>query len=401
MAECDAKALHGFRQREANVRYDAPMHSPQLEQGDRGLGRRSFRSDNNAGLCPEALEAIQRIGRAGHVIGYGDDELTQQAVQAFRDLFGSETTVFFVATGTAANTLAVAALTEPWQQVICHANCHFNFDESTAPERITHCRVVQVREETAKSSLGEVTGKLVPEAIKAAAIGSRGDVHHPQPGVVTISNSTEFGTVYSPEEVGAICAKAHEMGYRVHMDGARFANAVASLGCSPRELANEAGIDALSFGGTKNGLAFGEAVLFFPQGDGSGYEHAVRTFPFHRKGTGHLLSKHRFVSAPFAATLADGAWLRHAAHANDMARALSNGLTSCGIVPAFPVQANAVFVRLPVEVDQRLRDAGHGYYAFEAPRPDDTVLVRLMCSFDTEQHEIDRFVADVSQAMRR
>ncbi len=344
---------------------------------------RSFRSDNNAGLCPEALRAINAAHETGHQVGYGDDQDTQAAVEAFRSIFGPDTAVFFVATGTAANTLAIAALTEPWQQVICHGNSHYNFDESTAPERITHCRISVVR-------TGET--KLKPEDLPAAAIGSRGDVHHPQPGVVSISNATEFGTVYRPDEVRALADRAHAMGFRMHMDGARFANAVAALGCEPRELVRDVGVDALSFGGTKNGLAFGEAVLFFPQGDGGVQENAVRTFPFHRKGTGHLLSKHRFVSAPFAATLTDGAWLRHAGRANAMARRLASGLERIGLAPAFPVEANAVFVRLPERVDAKLREQGHGYYAFEKPRPDGTVLVRLMASFDSAEADVDRFL---------
>jgi len=353
---------------------------------------RSFRSDNNAGLCPEAMAALQRANDGGHQVGYGDDAYTQRAVDAFREVFGPDVAVFFVATGTAANTLAIAALTEPWEQVICHANCHYNFDESTAPERITHCRIARVQTGRTKLTAGD---------IEQAAIGSRGDVHHPQPGVITVSNATEFGTVYSPDELAAICETARGMGYRVHVDGARFANAVASIGGPPRQLAGDTGIDALSFGGTKNGLACGEAVLFFPQRDGSAFERAVRTFPFHRKGTGHLLSKHRFVSAPFAGSLAGDAWLRHAAHANAMARHLADGLREQSIEPAFPVEANAVFLRLPVEVDERLRASGHGYYPFEPPRPDGTVLVRLMCSFDTRPDDVERLIDDLQQAMRR
>ena len=353
---------------------------------------RSFRSDNNAGLCPEALRAVNAAHAGGHQIGYGDDQYTIAAVESFRRIFGPETAVFFVATGTAANTLAIAALTDPWQQVICHANSHYNFDESTAPERITHCRVSVVRTDESK---------LRPEDLVPAAIGARGDVHHPQPGVVSISNATEFGTVYTPGDVRALAETARAMGFRLHMDGARFANAVASLGCEPRELVNEAGVDALSFGGTKNGLAFGEAVLFFPQNDGRAYENAVRTFPFHRKGTGHLLSKHRFVSAPFAATLTDGAWLRHAGRANAMAQRLAIGLERTGLTPAFSVEANAVFVRLPARIDTHLRNDGHGYYAFESPRPDGTVLVRLMASFDSTEADVDRFLDAVAAADAR
>lgn len=338
------------------------------------------------------MAAIEQTNDGGHVIGYSDDSYTDRAVEAFRTIFGEETAVFFVATGTAANTLAIAALTEPWQQVICHASSHYNFDESTAPERITHCRMVGVP---------SASSKLTPMEIEQSAIGTRGDVHHPQPGVVSVANATEFGTVYTPDEISAICDTAHAKGYRVHVDGARFANAAASVECDPRELVNAAGVDALSFGGTKNGLACGEAVLLFPQGDGAEFERAVRTFPLHRKGTGHLLSKHRFVSAPFAALLADHAWLKHARHANAMARRLAKGLAVHGVEPAFPVEANAVFVRLPGKTDERLRAMGHGYYPFEAPRADGTVLVRLMCSFDTRSDEIDALIEDAAALLSR
>jgi threonine aldolase len=343
---------------------------------------RTFRSDNNAGLCPEALQALVDANAGGHRLGYGDDDVTARAVAAFEDLFGRDISVHFVATGTAANVLAIAALTEPWEQVICHVNSHYNDDESTAPERVTHCRTVAVHAEASTLTAADV---------EEAAAHARGDVHQPQPGVVTISNSTEFGEVYAPDPLRALCEAAHAAGYRVHVDGARFANAVAALGCDPKALTVEAGVDALSFGGTKNGLAFGEAIVLFRQGDGAAFERARMALPFHRKGTGHLLSKHRFVSGPFAATLAGGSWLRHAAHANEMARRLAAGLRDLGIEPAYRVEANGVFVDLPEAVDTALRAAGHGYYPF-GPRQ----LARLMCSFDTTAEDVDAFLADAA-----
>ncbi len=352
---------------------------------------RTFRSDNNAGLCPEAMQALIDANDNSHEIGYGDDAYTARAIVAFKRVVGDDITVFLVATGTAANTLAIASLTEPWQQVLCHAHSHYNDDESTAPERLTHCRV---------SAIHSDDSKLTPADIEAAALHSRGDLHQPQPGVVSISNTTEFGTVYTPKETKALCDAAHAAGYRVHIDGARFANAVASLNCDPRDLTVNAGVDALSFGGTKNGLAFGEAVLFFPQNDRSAYHRAVTSFPFHRKGTGHLLSKHRFVSAPFAAALETGAWLKHAKHANTMARMLADGLARLGeggIQPRFPVQANGVFVSLPTDVDAVLQNAGHGYYPFGEPH---WKLIRLMCSFDTSEEDVRRLLSDVESALR-
>lgn len=350
---------------------------------------RTFRSDNNAGICPEALEAL-RAAAGGHAIGYGDDEWTRDAVAEFRRLFGAEVAVSFVATGTAANVLSIAALTEPWQQVVCHAHSHYADDESTAPERLTHCRAVAVRTPATK---------LTPEDVERAAAGSRGDVHQPQPGVVTISNPTEFGTVYTPDETRALCAAARRAGYRVHVDGARFANAVAALGCDPRDLTIRAGVDALSFGGTKNGLALGDAVVLFPQEDSGVFRRAERSLPFHRKSSGHLLSKHRFVAAPFAATLRGGCWLAHARHANAMAASLAAGLREIGLPPAHPVEANGVFVRLPARVDAALRHAGHGYYPF----PDlagGPPLARLMCSFDTHAADVARLLADARAALR-
>jgi threonine aldolase len=220
-------------------------------------------------------------------------------------------------------------------------------------------------------------------------------VHQVQPGVVTLSNASELGAVYAPEAVRALADEAHALGYRLHVDGSRFANAVASAGCAPRDLAGAAGVDALSFGGTKNGLAYGEAVLFFPQPASPGwFDRAVRAFPFHRKSTGHLLSKQRFVTAPFAATLDTGAWLRHAATANRQAQRLDRGLRALGCDLPHRTDANAVFVRLPPAVDTYLQARGHGYYPFG-----DDGLVRLMCSFDTTETVVDALVADVRRAL--
>ncbi len=346
---------------------------------------RRLRSDNNAGMTPEALQAVIDVHR-DHCAAYGDDEHTAAAVAELRRLFGDRTSVGFVATGTAANTLAIAALTQPWQQVVCHVHSHYNDDESTAPERITHCRTVQVRTESSK---------LEPADIERVGGQARRDVHQPQPGVITLSNPTEFGTVYTPRELAALCEAAHRAGYRVHVDGARFANAVAALDCEPRALAVDAGIDALSFGGTKSGLAYGEAVLFFAQGDGRTFEAATAAFPYHRKGTGHLLSKHRFVSAPFAATIRDGSWLRHATHANRMAGRLAEGLAALGYQLLYPAEANAVFVTLEPAVDRALRERGHVYFRFGDPAWN---LFRMMCSFDTQPADIEAFLSDASGA---
>jgi threonine aldolase len=351
---------------------------------------RSFGSDNNAGLCPEALQAMINANAGGHQVAYGDDEFTADAVVAFREVFGEETAVFFTATGSAANILAIASLAAPWSAVICHGHSHYNVDESTAPERITHCRAVPIHPASG--------AKLSVEDVQRAMSGWRGDVHQPQPGVVTLTNASEFGAVYAPGEIRGIAEAAHRAGWRVHIDGARFANAVAALGCNPRDLSSRAGVDALSFGGTKNALAYGEAVLFFPQDDRAAFARAVHDFPYQRKSTGHLLSKHRFVAAPFAATLRDGSWLRHARHANAMAKRLADGLTQLGLTLRFPCEANAVFVNLPAAADERLRAAGHSYYPFGEP---EWGMVRLMCSFDTQPADIESFLRDARAVLGR
>ncbi len=345
---------------------------------------RTFRSDNNAGVCDEALAAMIEAARAGHETAYGDDGATARAEAAFRSIFGDDIAIFFVATGTIANTLAIAALTRPWQRVLCHHWSHWNDDESTAPERLTGCRTTAIES-------GE--GKLTPADIERAAVTGRGDVHQPQPGVLTISNATEFGEFYSPEETRALCETSHTLGYRVHVDGARFANAVAAGGCEARDLAGGAGVDALSFGGTKNGLAIGEAIIFFRQGDGKHFDRAKADLPYHRKSSGALLSKHRFVTAPFAATLESGAWLRHAAHANAMASELAQRLTSLGVALRFPAEANAVFAEFTPSEHAELQRRGHQYYLFGHP---DWHVARLMCSFDTRADEIDALAADIA-----
>jgi len=356
----------------------------------------SFRSDNNAGICPEALEAVREASGAGHATGYGADPFTEEADAAFRRLFGEGIAVFYVATGTAANTLSIAALSEPWQRVLCHVHSHWNDDESTAPELFTGCRTATIR------PAGEDVSKLTPADVETASVSSRGDVHQPQPGVLTLSNPTEFGTVYTAEEMRALCGEAHEKGYRVHVDGARFANAVAHLmeihGASAEDAARsitvDAGVDALSFGGTKNGLALGEAAVFFPrEGDDRNVALAQRRFPFLRKRSGHLLSKHRFVSAPFAATLRDHAWIGHAAHANAMARRIADGLHDAGRKPRFDTQSNGVFVSLPGADHDALWARGHEYYLFGEP---DWSMARLMCSFDTAAQDVDALLTDLA-----
>lgn len=340
-----------------------------------------FVSDNASGLCPEALDAFV-AAHDGRAAPYGGDDETAGAAAALAEVLEAEVEVFLVATGTAANTLGVASLTRPWQRILCEEFAHLATDESTAPERVTGCRVTTV------PAGGR---KLTPADLEArhAALADRG-VHSVAPGVVSISNATELGEVYAPDEVAALADTAHELGYRVHVDGARFANAVASLGCAPRALTTDAGVDVLSFGGTKNGLALGEAVVLLP---GPWQQSAAAAMPMLRKSHGHLLSKHRYLAAPFAAVLADGAWLRHAAHANAMARRLSQGLAALDSPPRFPTQANGVFVDLAPAVAARLQAAGWAFHHLGHPQ---WRLARLMTSFDTEAARVDRLLADAA-----
>jgi threonine aldolase len=369
---------------------------------------RSFRSDNNAGLTEDALAALVEAN-AGHAKGYGDDAWTARAVEAFHGLFGAPVEVHFVATGTAANCLALACLTKPWQRVLCHSHAHLNDDESTAPEFYTSTRVTVIDPAVVHDGAdprfpAPIASKLTPGDVERAARAvSRGDVHQPAPGALTLSNSTEFGEVYSPEELRALVETAHGFDFRVHIDGARFANAVASLMAARgessddraattravRALTVDAGVDALSFGGTKNGLALGEAVVFF--GDQRREE-----FPFLRKRAAHLLSKHRFVAAPFARTLESGSWLASAHHANAMARDLADGLRGMGVCVPYAVDANGVFAQISVETERALTEAGFGFYMFGDPA---WRVARFMCSFDTTREDVESLLAAFSKAI--
>jgi threonine aldolase len=337
-----------------------------------------FLSDNSSGLCPEALAAITGSS-GGRAVAYGADGSTARAVDELRALFGADTEVFFVATGTAANTLALASLTDRRERILCEQFAHLATDESTAPEQLTGCRIVTIPADG---------GKLTPDDLAARDATLGRGVHHPAPGVVTVSNPTEFGEVYTAAELGALVATSHRLGYRFHVDGARFANAVAATGGDPRALSVDAGVDAMTFGGTKNGLAMGEAVLFFT---GPARAEAARRFPSLRKASGHLLSKHRYVTAPFAAVLEDGAWLRHAAHANAMATRLATGLTDAGMPPRFPTDTNGVFVTLPDPVRRALTDRGWAFHTVGDPA---WRTARFMASFDTTPDRVDRLLAD-------
>lgn len=339
-----------------------------------------FASDNNAGVCPEAMAALKRANATGHELSYGDDRWTHEVCDRLRALFQTDCEVFFVFNGTAANSLALSAMCQPYHSVICHEISHIETDECGAPEFFS-----------AGSKLLTVegaNGKLTPDVIEQTAT-KRSDMHFPKPKAVSLTQSTEVGTVYTVEELRAIAAIAKRRGLKVHMDGARFANAVASLGCHPSEITWRAGIDVLCFGGTKNGLPVGEAVIFFKP-------ELAEDFAWRVKQGGQLASKMRYVSAPWLGLLDGDVWLRNARHANAMARRLADGLKALpGVRLMFPVESNAVFAEIEPAAQVRLRDKGWRFYTFIGAGG-----CRFMCAWDTAPDTVDRFVGDVAEAVR-
>jgi threonine aldolase len=336
-----------------------------------------FASDNNAGMCPEALEALVRANGEGHVTGYGDDPWTEKACARLRELFECNAEVFFVFNGTAANALALAQICRPYHAIIAHAFSHIEEDEAGGPALFSGgAKIV-----TADTPLA----KLTPDAVDALAKKGQRGVHHVKARALSITQSTELGTVYSVEEVVVLTDVARRHGLEVHMDGARFANALATLLCSPAELSWRAGVDVLCLGGVKNGLAVGEAVLFFDR-------DLAQEFEWRVKQAGHLNSKMRLVTAPWLALLEGDVWLRNARHANAMATKLSERITNLpGVRLIAPVQSNGVFVELPPPVQARLREKGWRFYTFVG----DTGC-RLMCAWDTTPDTVDRFAADLA-----
>lgn len=337
-----------------------------------------FASDNYAGICPEALDYLLNAN-AGHEKAYGDDMWTAKAADAIREVFEIDCEVFFVFNGTAANSLALASLCQSYHSVICHELAHIETDECGGPEFFSNGSKLLLG--------GGDNGKLTPAAIETV-ITRRGDIHYPKPKVLSVTQATELGTLYTAAELNALTELARRHRLKVHMDGARFANAVASLRVSPKEITWQAGVDVLCFGGTKNGLAIGEAVVFFNK-------DAAEDFAWRCKQAGQLASKMRFISAPWLGLLRDGVWLKRAGDANARARELESLLRAIpGIEVLFPVQANAVFVDLPERAIERLRETGWLFYTFIGANG-----VRLMCSWDTPQEAIQAFALDVREAM--
>jgi len=336
---------------------------------------RSFASDNNATVHPEILEAISAANR-GHTVGYGNDEYTDSAVRRFREHFGADIEVFFVFNGTAANCLSLKALTESYHAVICPESAHIYTDECGAPERFTGCKLIP---------LPARDGKLTVEMVRGAYHGI-GDQHHVQPRVISITQASETGTVYKPSDIRALARFAHEREMFLHVDGARIANAAASLGQTLRQATRDLGVDVLSFGGTKNGAMGAEAVVFFDR-------KLARDFLYRRKQGMQLASKMRFISAQFEALLTNDLWLRNARHANRMARLLEKEIRKIPQVKiVYPVEANGVFVKIPHRAIARLQKR-YFFYVWD----ENESVVRWMCSFDTTEEDVKQFVKFVAE----
>lgn len=331
-----------------------------------------FASDNTAGICAEAWAALQEAN-AGHQPSYGDDEFTREACDAFRDLFETDCDVYFVFTGTAANALCLASICQPFHAVIVHESAHVETDECGATEFFSG---------GSKLLPARGAGAKIDPAALARALGGRRDLHFPKPRALSVSQATEFGTVYRPEELGALRELARNREVAIHMDGARFANAVASLELAPADLTWRAGVDVLCLGGTKLGMAAAETVIFFRRDLG-------REFASRCKQAGQLASKMRFASAQWRALLRGERWLAHARHANALARDLARGLQQIpGIQLLHPVEANGVFVELPPATKQRLHDRGWHFYDFPGAGS------RLMCSWNTTPADIAALLKD-------
>ncbi|ONK16193.1 low specificity L-threonine aldolase [Streptomyces sp. MP131-18] len=340
---------------------------------------RSFASDNYAGVHPEILAALA-LANGGHQPAYGADDYTAHLQDVFRAHFGPRAEAFPVFNGTGANVVALTALTDRWGAVITTTTAHIHVDECGAPERVGGLKLLPVP---------APDGKLTPELVAREAFGWD-DEHRAMPQVVSLTQSTELGTLYTPEEIRAVSDFAHERGMAVHLDGARIANAAAALGLPMSAFTTDAGVDVVSFGGTKNGMMFGEAVLVLRP-------EAVRAMHHVRKLSMQLTSKMRFVSAQFEALLAGDLWLRSARHANTMAARLAAGAREVpGVTVLHPVDANGVFARLPHDVSERLRKR-HRFYFWDEAAGD----VRWMCSFDTTEEDVDAFVDALREEMAR
>jgi len=344
----------------------------------------NFRSDNEVGAHPLIIDAVSRAFRAGPVHSYGADEWTQKVEQRLRQIFQKPDLVSFpVATGTAANVLALSCCTPPWGSIYSHPTAHIAVDEANAPEFYTGAKL-----EPIDGPAGKIDSKKLANALAQPVYGV---VHHPQPSVVSITQATECGTAYAPEEIAAIATSTHRQGLKLHMDGARFANALSFIDCSAAELSWQAGVDVLSLGATKNGAMGAEVVIFFDA-------DLAKEFEFRRKRGGHLFSKMRLLSSQLDAYFTDGLWLSNAKHANTMARRLVAGLSTMkGTSLLYPVDANEIFVVLPAHMHDALQAAGAQYHPWPSDRPGERAF-RLVTAFDTDPADIDKFLSIAKKA---
>lgn len=339
---------------------------------------KAFASDNYSGVHPEIMNALQKAN-AEHAGSYGNDQYTASATEKFKEHFGSDAEVFFVYNGTGANVLGLTALTQSFNSIISPEGAHINVDESTAPEKFLGCKIV-----TLPAADGKITAAQVKEKIQRV-----GDQHHPQVKVISISQASEYGTVYTIDELRAVSAVAHENNLYFHMDGSRISNAAVTLGRSFREFTRDAGVDVLSFGGTKNGLMFGEAIVFFRP-------ELANHFMYVRKQGMQLASKMRFISAQFEALLTDDLWKRNASHTNALAKLLGAELSKInGIKVTQKIEANGVFAVFPAKIIEPLQKEYPFYVWVEK-----TNEVRLMCSWDSTEDEVKKFVEKVKSLLR-
>ena len=342
------------------------------------MSKRSFASDNNAGVHPEIIEAI-RNANDGHVLAYGNDPITARAMELFQKHFGSDVAVYFVFGGTGANVLGLKAITQSHHAIFCADSAHVHVDECGAPEKFTGCKLV---------TIPTPDGKLREEQIKPLLHGI-GVEHHVQPRVISISQVTEMGTIYTRDELKTLADFAHDNGMLLHVDGARLANAAVALDATFKELTADAGVDVLSFGGTKNGMMYGEAVVFFDKA-------RAGDFKYIRKQGMHLPSKMRFISAQFEALLSGDLWYRGAAHANRMAQVLGSELAKVPKIKLTqPVESNGVFATIPKEYIPTLQDK-YFFYVWD----DEISEVRLMASFDTSEDDIHDFIGFVRETVK-
>lgn len=342
------------------------------------MSKRGFASDNNAGVHPAILEAMTRVNQ-GHDIAYGDDPATVGTIDRMKKIFGEESEIFFVFIGTAANVLGLNAATMSHHAIICPETAHINVDECGAPEKFTGCKLLPV---------ATPDGKLTVDEIKKQMHGI-GFEHHVQPRIISITQATELGTLYTLEELRKLSTYAHANKLLLHMDGARIANAAAALGVGFHEMTGGAGVDLLSFGGTKNGMMYGEAVVFFNP------EMAVN-FKYQRKQGMQLASKMRYISAQFGAYLENDLWKENALHANRMAQKLYEAVKNIpGVEVTQKVESNAVFAIIPPEIIPKLQEQ-YFFYQWDEDRSE----VRWMCSFDTNEADIEGFASLLSTLLK-